>query len=271
MGTRRTRLAAVGTVVGLLVAVPLPALAQPPGQPAADPTPLFASSFEPTDPQPAWTSTVETDGAGNKKSSGIDGNSATRIPGSIDGQVTAIQASDENAPGGEVKQNLNDGDVNSKWLTFNMTGWVQYQLAKPVAVVDYALTSANDSPERDPRDWTLQGSMDGTTWTVLDTQAGQMFTDRFQTKTYHVANTTAYPFYKLDITANAGRVALLQLAEWQLSNGDTTPPPPSDMKSVLSKGPVSSPTAKSAVGFSGLRTLQISGRQLSDGRAYSSN
>src|SRR2546421_6764058 len=108
MRTRRARSVAIGAVAGLLVAVPLPAVAQPPGQPAADPAPLFASSFEPTDPQPAWTSTVETDSAGNKKSSGIDGNSATRIPGSIDGQVTAISASDENAPGGEIKQNLND-------------------------------------------------------------------------------------------------------------------------------------------------------------------
>ena len=271
MRSRRARAVAVGATVGLLVAVPLPAMAHAPTAPAADPAPLFASSFEPTDPQPAWTNTVETDSAGNKKASGIDGTSVTGIPGNLADKVIAIQANSENTAGGEVKENLNDGDVNSKWLTFTSTGWVRYQLSKPVAVVDYALTSANDAPERDPRDWTLSGSADGQNWTVLDTQTGQMFSDRFQTKQYHVANTTAYPFYRLDISANAGGVSLIQLAEWQLSNGDTTPPPPSDMKSLTTKGPVSSPTAKSAAGFSGLRTFQISGRQLTDGHAFSYN
>src|SRR5262249_7657823 len=141
----------------------------------------------------------------------------------------------------------------------------------PVAVVDYALTSANDAAERDPRDWTLQGSNDGQSWSTLDSQTGQMFSARFQTKEYRFANTTAYKFYKLDITANAGGVALVQLAEWQLSNGDTTVPPPSDMKSFTGKGPGASPTAKRAVGFTGLHAFQISGRHLTDGRAYSYN
>ena len=119
--------------------------------------------------------------------------------------------------------------------------WLQAELSEPVAVVDYALTSANDAPERDPKDWKLQGSQDGQSWTTLDTQTGQDFGDRFQTKEYHFTNTTAYSFYRLDITANHGD-GLIQLAELQLSNGDTTPPPPSDMKADVSSGPVTART-----------------------------
>ena len=45
------------------------------------------------------------------------------------------------------------------------------------------MTSANDAPERDPRDWTIQGSADGgATWTTVDTRTGQTFDQRYQTK-----------------------------------------------------------------------------------------
>ncbi|WP_217507870.1 hypothetical protein, partial [Streptomyces lunaelactis] len=42
----------------------------------------------------------------------------------------------------------------------------------PVKVVTYALTSANDHAERDPRDWSLKGSADGKEWKVLDSRGG---------------------------------------------------------------------------------------------------
>jgi hypothetical protein len=56
------------------------------------------------------------------------------------------------------------------------------RLSEPTVVSQYALASANDAPGRDPRDWTLQGSADGESWTDLDTRAGESFTDRFQTR-----------------------------------------------------------------------------------------
>ena len=59
--------------------------------------------------------------------------------------------------------------------------------------VTYSLTSANDSPERDPKDLTLQGSADGTTWTDLDRQTGLDFADRFETKSFTVATPGVLP------------------------------------------------------------------------------
>lgn len=105
--------------------------------------------------------------------------------------------------------------LHHEWLTFSSTGWVAAELSEPFAVVRYALTSANDAPTRDPKDWTLSGSNDGETWTPLDRQIGQEFAERFETREYAFANATAYRHYRVEITANQGE-GILQLAELQL-------------------------------------------------------
>jgi len=139
--------------------------------------------------------------------------------------VASVTASGENPPS-ETKEKLTDGDDQTKWLARTPTGWVAYKLAAPVAVSSYAMTSANDSPGRDPRDWTLQGSNDGTTWTDLNTQTNQVFTDRFQTRKFEFTNTTPYSNYRLNITANSGE-PLIQLADLEIyKDGSETPPPP---------------------------------------------
>ncbi|MEV1286098.1 ThuA domain-containing protein [Micromonospora sp. NPDC049679] len=137
-------------------------------------------------------------------------------------KVIEVTASAENPPN-ETKEKLFDGNTNTKWLTFQPTGWVTAKLDKPVAVTRYALTSANDFTGRDPKDWKLQGSQDGQSWTSLDTQTGQSFPQRFQTKPYQFDNTQAYQYYRLDITANGGE-PLIQLAELGLFGANPTPP-----------------------------------------------
>ncbi|MGA8116656.1 MAG: GH92 family glycosyl hydrolase [Actinocatenispora sp.] len=229
----------------------------------------FVTSFEPGDPAPDWTSTAETDPHGRKKAHGVTGNSSTGIPGSIADRISAVTASAENPPD-EVAGNLNDGDLNTKWLARSATGWVRAALTEPVAVVAYALTSANDSADRDPKDWVFQGSTDGDTWTDLDTQHDQSFEHRFQLVEYHVENTTSYPYYRLRVTANHG-ADLLQLAEWQLSDGDTTPPPAEDMKTFVSSGPVNGPNMLPRAGFTGLKALEYSGQHTVDGHAWAYN
>ena len=238
------------------------------GQTAADPA-AFASSFEPDDPQPTWTDTVDTDAAGNPRSSGVDGNVVVGMPGSLRGHVTAI-AVNAQPNANENGNNLNDGDAATKWLVDTPTSWARYTLDAPATVVKYALTSANDAPERDPRDWTLEGSADGTTWTTVDTRNGVTFDQRFQTKTFDVAAPASFPIYRLSITGHPSG-NLTQLAELELADANTSTPPPGDMQSRIGNGPASSPTAKAGVGYSGLKAFQIGGRHLAEGRAYSYN
>jgi len=92
-----------------------------------------------------------------------------------------------------------------------------------MTVVRYDLTSANDVPGRDPKNWQFQGSQDGNAWTTLDTRAGETFPSRYQTKQYSISNSTAYAYYRLNITGNNGDASGLQLAEMAFTFGPATP------------------------------------------------
>ena len=229
----------------------------------------FGSSFEASDPQPTWTDTVDTDAGGAPRTSGVDGNLAVGTPGSLQCHVTKV---DVNAQpnSNENGNNLNDGDPGTKWLVNTATSWAQYTLDAPATAVKYSLTSANDAPERDPRDWTLQGSTGDNLWKTLDTQTGQTFSQRFQTKTYTVVSPTSFPIYRLLITGHPSGT-LTQLADWELITADTTSPSSPTMQSRTGAGPTSSPTAKGCVGYTGRSAFLVSGRHLAEGRAYSYN
>ncbi len=77
-------------------------------------------------------------------------------------------------------------------------------------IASYRVTSAGDSPTRDPKAWTFQGC-DGsckvgvdTGWVVLDTRTTEAFASRYLTKTYAVAAPKSYAQYRLRISANNG-------------------------------------------------------------------
>jgi len=258
----RTRNLLLATV-GVVIVTAMLTAASTSAAPAVSQT--FSSSFETGDPQPTWTDTVD-----GGKASGVIGPKPTGIPGNVTDKVVEVTANGENTGAGEVKENLADGDIFSKWLVFEPTGWVQYKLSEPVKVVLYALGSANDAPDRDPQDWTFRASNDGQTWTTLDTQVDQSFSERFQMKEYPIANEQPYLYYRLDITRNHGS-SIVQLAEWQISNGEVAPPQDSVMRSAVGKGPSSAYNAKTNVGFTGVRALQYGGQHTADGRAYSYN
>ena len=241
------------------------------GPPAVD----FFSSFETGEPQPTTADTVEVDAHGNKRSSGVTGSPSTLILGNIMQQVADVVASGENPPN-EIATKIADGDFTSKWLVFAATGWVDVRLAAPVAVTRYAVTSANDARERDPAAWTLEGSQDGLSWTPIDSRTAESFPARFETHSYNFTNATAYQFYRLDVTANYGdngdgSATILQIAELQLSNGDDTPLPLTDMKSAVGNGPGSSHNAMLGTGFTGTHAFRFSGGVPGVGRGYSFN
>lgn len=146
-------------------------------------------------------------------------------------KVVESAVSDDNPPN-ETKDKLFDGKDDTKWLAHAPTGWVTMKLDKPVAVVNYALTSANDYQGRDPKDWKLQGSQDGANWKTLDTRSGETFPSRFQTRQFQFANTEAYQNYRLEITANSGE-PLTQLAELRLFDANPTPPQESKVQQAV--------------------------------------
>ncbi|MEV6850119.1 GH92 family glycosyl hydrolase [Actinoplanes sp. NPDC051411] len=150
----------------------------------------------------------------------------TGLEHNIRGHITAITASGENAPN-EGKAQLFDGDKGTKWLTFATTGWVAAQLDTPLTVSSYAVTSGNDEPTRDPADWQLQGSNNGTDWTTVDTRTGQTFAQRGQTVSYTVADPQAFSYYRFNVSKNGG-ADIVQVGELELADPTVTSPPPTD-------------------------------------------
>ncbi|WP_236062232.1 GH92 family glycosyl hydrolase [Actinacidiphila acididurans] len=248
--------------------MPVWALAASPPAGAATPQGNFSSSFESSDAQPA-TNTVEIGPDGKPLQTNLSGSSPTGLPGSLLGTVDTVTASAENPPS-EVAVNLKDGNPSTKWLAFNPTGWVTYHLTKPAAVVRYSLTSANDSPGRDPKDFVIQGSNDGSGWTDLDKRTGESFTGRLTTNTYSFTNTTAYAYYRLNVTANSGD-SLIQLADWDISDGSNTQPPATPMVTKVGSGPVSGYNMKSSAGFTGVASLRYSGGAEAKGESSAVN
>jgi len=259
----RRWLAAAGALIvpmGLVVAVPEAHASVRPGE--------FSSSFESTEPRPA-ASTVELDAKGKPVQGNLTGSFRVGLPGSVLNQVKAVTASAENPPG-ETAVKLTDNDSSTKWLAFQRTGWVTYQLATPTAVVKYSLTSADDAPGRDPKDFTVQGSNDGSSWSDLDRQTGQTFGGRFATKVYSFTNPTAYAYYRLNVTANSGD-SLIQLADWDLSDGTNVRPPSTPMISVVGTGPNRGSNQLPNAGFRGVAALRYAGGAEEDGRAYATD
>jgi hypothetical protein len=108
-----------------------------------------------------------------------------------------------------------DRNPATQWFYSGVGGWLQYDLGLGHAqiVPRYTVTSSNDKVPRDPKDWQFQGSSDGSTWTTLDTQSSQTFTDRYQLKAYTVASPASYRYYRLNITANNGDSSFTDLSE----------------------------------------------------------
>jgi len=145
----------------------------------------------------------------------------TVIAGAFVPVPVGISARGDNPPD-ETAEKAFDNDDQTKWLDFSPDGsWIQYRYAGGAApiVTQYAITSANDHPDRDPFNWELRGSNDeGLTWHVLDSRSGFTFTDRFQERVFLINYPAPYNIYRLRITAVAdpGAANSVQLAELKL-------------------------------------------------------
>lgn len=119
-----------------------------------------------------------------------------------------------------------DGDRETAWSTAaSAPQWIAYTLSGNTskAVCRYELTSAEDLPQCDPRDWDLEGSNDGKTWIVLDTRKNQFFGNRNQTRIYAAKNDTPFSKYRLSIKACRENVAAgIKLAELKLLSLDSS-------------------------------------------------
>jgi len=142
----------------------------------------------------------------------------------IGGVTGSISSQYSDSPSGEEIAKVMDGSTSTKYLTFHTSVYLTWKASSAVVMNSYAMTSANDFAGRDPKNFNLQGSTNGSTWTTLNSQSNQAFSARFQKKTYAFTNSTAYLYYRLNITANNGDTSCTQLAEWDLTQAPIANP-----------------------------------------------
>lgn len=249
-------------VSGAAVFVPAPAGAAPAQG-------KFYTSFESGEPQAAEN---------RQAAAPVNFSGQVFAKESLHGDVARITGTGK-SPSGESPANAADGQTISKWLTFAGQGTLTYELTKPAAITGYRVTSANDAPERDPKDFKVQASTDGKTWVDVDQQTGQKWatatnSNRFVAKDYKLgAESPEYKFYRLQVTATQG-ADILQLAEFELLNTNRAKdeqPRETPMSTVTKGGPRYSFTAKPGVGWTGVKSVGYAGHVVADGDASASN
>lgn len=233
-------------------------------------TVLFSSSFENGDGNNFIASTVD-----NNRISNVIGSNETTLLGDVTSEVdfTSLTGSPDNN-NSEVMTNLFDHNTNTKWLTgspSSSTIYVQFKLSQAETITTYAICSANDSSDRDPKNWTLYGSNDGSNWSSLNSQSDQSFTYRYQQNIYKFSNTNSYIYYKLSITANNGSNSMTQFSELQLGTGSSTSNVVNPMITQISSGPSSVLCNQAYMGWNGPKALMVTGIHEGSGRAYSYN
>jgi len=154
----------------------------------------------------------------NNTAGSVTSNSATltvnAAPSLVQLTPQTVSARGQNSPIEGIAQ-LVDGNTATKWLDFSATTWVKVVFASPTVLQDYSLTSANDVPTRDPASWTLSGSNDGTTWTVIESRTSQSWASRFLTRDFVLAKpSTAFTQFRFDLVAASGSIT--QLAELEM-------------------------------------------------------
>jgi len=129
-------------------------------------------------------------------------------------KASIVATSASSAFSSEPVANAFDGSSSTYWTTNGVaTGWLMVQLSAPTALTNYRIQRRDDGfSSRNPKNWTWEGSTDGVAWTVLDTRVGVTWPIAGETKSFTYVNTTAYSYYRINITANNGDASYTSIA-----------------------------------------------------------
>lgn len=115
---------------------------------------------------------------------------------------------------------LFDGDKTTRWVSYAATDYAGYKFTSKKIVSSlwyYQVASNATELGRLPKNFTLQGSNDGSTWTDIQSYVGlQQQNNKFST-----ANTTEYQYYRINITSNYGQ-SVIQINELQFYSASVT-------------------------------------------------
>jgi hypothetical protein len=124
-----------------------------------------------------------------------------------------------NSPGGEMFGNIIDNNINTKFLDFTSYDGMAFTVflgSNAKIASSITITTANDVPGRDPKNYEIFGSNDGSSFTSIATGDIGFITSRQFTRKYYFLNSNAYKYYRVNFTNTWEPVGMMQLAEVQL-------------------------------------------------------
>jgi hypothetical protein len=111
---------------------------------------------------------------------------------------------------------ISQGDA---WMSNALqTGNMGYIFPSPVIVKYYNLYSQIGQAARAPKNWTFEGSIDGTNWDVLDTRTNIVGWADGTVRKFTLNNGNSYSRYRLNITANNGNM-FVSVGELEMCSG----------------------------------------------------
>lgn len=150
-------------------------------------------------------------------SAGSEGQSGSRPSGEILNAMIE-KASVKGSPGaneGETVQFVFDENTDTKFCTVgSFPVSIAWKMKEPVRIKKYAIATANDALERNPKHWKLFGSEDGKSWVSLsEVKNGSLPLSYYTYKEFQVKQSGTYLHYKLMIYESSGKVDATQLSE----------------------------------------------------------
>jgi len=91
----------------------------------------------------------------------------------------------------------------------NTPVWISYKMAYPKAVNSYSVVAPLFGLPMMPKNWTFEGSHDGSNWFVLDTRTNEVGWTAAESRTYSFVNNQKYKNYRIRVTSNNAVGALL--------------------------------------------------------------
>lgn len=121
---------------------------------------------------------------------------------------------------GEGSLKVIDENPDTKFFQSGFAGdlWIKFEFNDPVVAGAYTMTSGNDSWDRDPKIWSLQGSTDNIKWITLHSVNKTQWNtgERKKKILYFFDNYEAYKYYRLTIKGNNGSRDF-QLSDWTVN------------------------------------------------------
>ena len=143
----------------------------------------------------------------------------TTIEGSNDAEPWISGSDGAGSPPNERIEKLIDNNNSTKYLVRTADSWAEISSDKLSRIAGYTITSANDAPNRDPKDWELQGwDADTNKWVVIHKVIGNPAWTSFATpKLWSFENDKWFKKYRLRVfDINGDAQGLMQMAELQI-------------------------------------------------------